>query len=159
MWAALSSDNFLHSFVYLMCFLSCSPHFSFFVSYISRSRSTLYILPLLSFDFIRSFCVNFGHQYLNSLSLYGLYFFVYFTPFHLFPLSFLCCLFLPLHSDIYISRSISLFFSLPPFISPRAYLIPCYREIQSLTRRETSNNITREFISDYKNEYNIEKFD
>lgn len=51
MWAALSPD-FLHSFVYLMCLLSCSPHLSFFVSYISRSRSALYTLILLSFHFI-----------------------------------------------------------------------------------------------------------
>lgn len=125
MWAALSPDISLRFLMCLVCFLylaSHTPRFSFHTSLVPDQRY-MYMLPLLSFHLFRSFCVNLGHLCIPTLSLYGLYFFVHFTPFLLFPLSFPCCLFLSL-SNTYISRSISLFFSLPPFISPRTYLIP-----------------------------------
>lgn len=127
MWATLSSD-FLHSFVYLIYFLSCSLHFSFFVSYISRLRSALYILLLLSFHFMRSFYyVNLGHLCLNPLSQSrSLLFYLFYSlsTSSLSP-SFAVFSFPRTPVYIYISRSISLFFSLPPFIFPRVYLIPC----------------------------------
>lgn len=109
-----------------------------FLFYISRLRSALYVPHLAFFSFYLALVPPLGLSvstlpfYLKSiwLLLFHLSFFL------LFPFSFLPCLFYPLLSDS--SQSLPLF--LPP--SHILYLPTAKpaREVQSLTRRETSNN-------------------